>query len=54
MMDASIARWVFYSGIGQLSILIASAMVPFQLNWRHELGGLSRLHRANSHGDCFF
>jgi hypothetical protein len=45
MMDASIARWIFYAGIGQLGVLIASAMVPFRLNWRRELGGLSRLHR---------
>jgi len=36
---------IFLAGVGQLSILIASALVPFQLNWRDELGGLSRLHR---------
>ncbi|MFM7128598.1 MAG: hypothetical protein ACKO0V_04490 [bacterium] len=36
---------IFAAGIGQFSILIASAMVPFQLNWQEELKGLSRLHR---------
>jgi polyferredoxin len=31
-------------GILQFSILIASALVPFQLDWKRELGGLPRLH----------
>jgi hypothetical protein len=33
------------AGIGQLGVLMASALVPFQLNWRVELRALSRLHR---------
>jgi hypothetical protein len=45
MTGASLAHWIFYAGIGQLGVLIASALVPFRLNWRDELRGLSRLHR---------
>ena len=44
-MDTVLARLIFAAGIGQLGILIASAIVPFRLNWRHELRSLSRLHR---------
>src|SRR6185436_4146532 len=33
------------AGVGQLSVLIASALVPFRMNWRTELQSLSRLHR---------
>jgi hypothetical protein len=33
------------AGIGQLSVLAASALVPLRLNWRTELKSLSRLHR---------
>jgi len=33
------------AGIGQLCVLIASALVPFRMNWRTELRSLSRLHR---------
>jgi hypothetical protein len=33
------------AGAGQLSILIASSIVPFQLDWKKELGCLSKLHR---------
>lgn len=44
-MDTNLTRLIFYAGIGQLSILIASALVPFRLNWREALRGLSRLHR---------
>jgi hypothetical protein len=36
---------ILVAGIGQLCILIASALVPFRLNWRDELRSLSRLHR---------
>jgi hypothetical protein len=36
---------LFAAGIGQLSVLCASALVPIRLNWRTELQGLSRLHR---------
>lgn len=32
------------AGAAQLSILIASALVPFRLNWKRELAGLPQLH----------
>ena len=44
-MDTTLARFIYLAGVGQLGILIASALVPFRLNWRDELQGLSRLHR---------
>ncbi len=40
-----LSELIFTAGIGQLGILVASALVPFQLNWREELRSLSRLHR---------
>ncbi len=36
---------IFLAGAGQLGVLIASALVPFQLKWKTELMVLSRLHR---------
>jgi hypothetical protein len=36
---------VFAAGIGQLCVLIASALVPFRLNWKTEFQGLPKLHR---------
>lgn len=36
---------IFLAGAGQLGVLIASALVPFQLRWKTELAVLSRLHR---------
>jgi hypothetical protein len=36
---------IFLAGMAQLCILIASALVPFQLKWKTELTVLSRLHR---------
>lgn len=33
------------AGAGQLCVLIASALVPSQLNWKRDLASLSRLHR---------
>ncbi len=36
---------VFLAGLAQLSILIASALVPTQLRWADELQSLPRLHR---------
>lgn len=36
---------IFLAGAGQLCVLIASALVPFQLKWKTELAVLSRLHR---------
>jgi hypothetical protein len=44
-METTLTRLIFVAGIGQLSVLIASGLVPFQLNWREELKCLSRLHR---------
>ncbi len=40
-----LARLLFAAGVAQLGVLIASALVPFRLNWRTELSSLSRLHR---------
>ena len=40
-----LASLIFVAGVGQLAVLIASALVPFRLNWRGELQCLSRLHR---------
>jgi len=39
------SRLVFFAGIGQLCLLVASVQVPFRLNWRNELRTLPRLHR---------
>jgi hypothetical protein len=36
---------IFLAGLGQLGVLVASALVPFQLKWKTELAILSRLHR---------
>jgi hypothetical protein len=36
---------IFLAGLGQLGVLVASALVPFQLKWKSELAILSRLHR---------
>jgi hypothetical protein len=44
-MDTSLTRLIFLAGLGQLSILIASATVVFRLNWRIDLRQLPRLHR---------
>ncbi|MEM7201019.1 MAG: hypothetical protein AAF628_12170 [Planctomycetota bacterium] len=44
-MEQALPHLIFAAGIGQLSVLIASALVPFALDWKKELGGLSRLHR---------
>ncbi len=40
-----LANLIFAGGIAHFCILIASALVPFRLNWREELRSLSRLHR---------
>ena len=44
-METTLSRLIFLAGLGQVGVLIASALVPFRLNWRDELRGLSRLHR---------
>ncbi|MDA0660937.1 MAG: hypothetical protein O2931_10460 [Planctomycetota bacterium] len=40
-----LASLIFLAGICQLSVLIASALVPIRLNWREEFRSLSNLHR---------
>jgi hypothetical protein len=44
-MQTMLGSLILIAGVGQLAILIASALVPFRLNWRGELQCLSRLHR---------
>ncbi len=44
-MRELIPRLIFLAGAAQLCVLIASAIVPFQLRWKTELAVLSRLHR---------
>ena len=44
-MDTVLSRLIFVAGVGQVGVLVASALVPFRLNWRDELRALSRLHR---------
>ena len=44
-MNDLLPKVIFAGGVGQLIVLIASALVPFQLNWLDELRSLSRLHR---------
>lgn len=39
------ASLIFWAGAGQLAVLIASSLVPFQLNWKTDLAVLPRLHR---------
>ncbi|MEM9700860.1 MAG: hypothetical protein AAF907_00280 [Planctomycetota bacterium] len=41
----TLADLVRLAGVGQLGILIASALVPFRLNWKEDLAVLSPLHR---------
>jgi hypothetical protein len=41
----TIALLIFLAGVGQLAVLVASALVPFQLEWRKELSALPHLHR---------
>ena len=44
-MKPDLSTLIFLAGFGQLSVLVASALVPLRLNWREELGSLKRLHR---------
>ena len=44
-MNISLADLIFLAGIGQLSVLVASSLVPSQLNWKKEFQSLSKLHR---------
>lgn len=40
-----LTKAIFLAGVGQLGVLIASSLVPFQLKWKTELAALPRLHR---------
>ena len=44
MRDA-LPTLIFAAGIGQLSVLVASALVPIRLRWREAFQCLPRLHR---------
>jgi hypothetical protein len=44
-MNIDMSWLVFVAGILQLSVLVASSLVPFQLDWRKELASLPKLHR---------
>jgi hypothetical protein len=44
-MSVPLQTLLVIGGIGQLAVLVASALVPFRLNWRQELASLSTLHR---------
>lgn len=44
-MNDALPRLILAGGVGQLLVLIASALVPIRLNWRQEFQTLSRLHR---------
>jgi hypothetical protein len=44
-MKEALPTLIFLAGIGQFSVLIASALVPIRLNWRTEFAKLPRLHR---------
>jgi hypothetical protein len=44
-MDIPLSDVIRVAGAGQLSILIASALVPFRLNWKRDLASLPVLHR---------
>jgi hypothetical protein len=39
------ATVIFAIGLAQLSVLVASALVPIRLKWRSDLAVLPRLHR---------
>src|SRR5262245_47393220 len=44
-MDIALADLIRLAGAGQLSVLVASALVPFRLNWKRDLASLPALHR---------
>lgn len=41
----NLERAIFFVGIGQLLVLIASALVPMQLNWKQTLAEVPKLVR---------
>lgn len=44
-MDVSLADLIRLAGVGQLGVLVASALVPFRLDWKRDLASLPTLHR---------
>jgi len=44
-MNEKLPLLIYLAGFGQLSVLIASALVPNKLDWKNEFRPLSRLHR---------
>ena len=44
MTTALLTRLLLAAGVAHFGILIASALVPFRLNWREELRSLPKLH----------
>jgi hypothetical protein len=44
-MDTPLSRVILIAGVAQFAVLMASALVPFRLNWREQLQCLSQLHR---------
>jgi hypothetical protein len=45
MMREALPNLIFAAGLLQLSVLLASALVPLRLDWRHVFTALPRLHR---------
>lgn len=44
-MLTNLETWIWMAGWGQLSMLVAAALVPFRLRWREALRTLPRLHQ---------
>jgi hypothetical protein len=44
-MREVLSTLIFLAGLGQLFVLVASALVPIRLNWRAQFSILPRLHR---------
>ena len=44
-MQEMLTTAITLAGVAQLGVLFASALVPFQLDWKTELRSLPRLHR---------
>ena len=45
MIRENLPTLIFVAGLAQLSVLVASALVPIRLNWRNDLQVLNRLQR---------
>lgn len=41
----SLSSFILLAGIGQLCVLVASALVPMQLDWKNQFASLPKLHR---------